>query len=1532
MSAPAPDQFDQTIPEGKHPLLAGRYRVVRRLGAGGMGEVHLVEDLKLDDRLFAVKLLPSFLAANKRAIAGLKREALHAMELSHPNVVTVRGFEEMDSGQPFLVMDHVDGQSIEEILVDRDRMDESEVVRVFGPIGEALDYAHRRGVIHRDVKPSNIMIRDDGTPLIMDFGIAREAKETSTLLTGRESNSGTLPYMSPEQLRGRKPAAAQDIYSLAATMWECLSGEPPFSRGDLRHQILEEIPDMPRELEGLEISELLMKGLSKDPADRPKSCKAFFQFEASAAAPRPKTARGASPQPSDGSPRSAADLVDLESRVRILGREAKRVLEEGEPLPQAYMAKFERAGHFLESAKENKLGRLWSDAAAILERACGLYEEIQSARAPYDAFRRLRADILEIDKGLNADRVGLDLHELPRSQAYKTNRAELDRRLEKEVGALDWSSACQTAKAIIEPVSTHRKWVRSLRTAREEVIRFIADVDRIDGDLGSLESESDHDSDPKIVAYRSNRVELKDRLETEMTSQAWLEARATASDLHTQAEAQRSRLRQISDIRQRTETLREEIKECDARIAEIDLRVDLSEVAKTREFRSGRAKLDEDLSRQIGEGEWMEAEATLSTLRDLIESHVAWSEGVLTVHRKVMKVRAQIAHLDEELISCETETALGGRSRFEEFRAKRISLDARVKAQTQAGDWMGVLSTTRSVRGLVDKHCAWIRKTSKARQEYLGLRPEIDVIVADTRGLIKEIGSGGERNPALSDGMTRQSDLMDQVDLHVTALAWEEARAGAIELRKIALTNRKRWSQALEAHRRTVGNARHVAALRRRRVGRSVAFVTTLAAIGAFAFWWFMPLPVRSIAAGGDITVAVLSDGSLGPKGCWGFNYFGERKIPRGIGTPENPVLSVEPGRHHTVALLADGSVACWGYNDHGQCEVPEGIGTPGNPVASVVPGRYHTVAMLKDGSVACWGQNVDGQCDVPEGIGVGENTVASVAAGDDHTIAVLADGSVACWGRNTARQCDVPVDIGTPRNPVANVIAGAEHSVAVLADGSVVCWGDNEHGQCDVPTKVGTAKNPVASVTAGDDHTVALLMDGSLAAWGRDNSGQCTIPVEIGTPDRPVASVIAGGAHTIAVLADGSVSSWGGNNEGQCDLSRLKFELADVARLAAKTNLDDRRAALTKIVLDRRFEAAKIEAARLDAGHERITANIGRISAGGVHTVTVVEDGTIACWGGNQDGQCDVPEGIGSSDNAVMKVAAGGSHSVAVSADGSVTCWGGNNDGQCDVPIQVGTAKNPVASAAAGYFHTVALLADGSVVCWGFNGSGQCDVPEGVGTSENPVDRVAVGTRHTVALLADGSVVCWGNNLIGQCDVPSGIGTPENPVSNVAAGSSHTVAVLLDGSIVCWGYNGPGQCDVPDGIGTPENPVATVSAGDNHTVAVLANGSVACWGGNNYGQCDVPPGIGTPENPVASVAAGGDHTIALLSDGSVVGWGSNPSGQCTPPEGLRVRISTVARGDETEPGSSADPGRSSETANAGFESKVNVASAGDGS
>ena len=109
------------------------------------------------------------------------------------------------------------------------------------------------------------------------------------------------------------------------------------------------------------------------------------------------------------------------------------------------------------------------------------------------------------------------------------------------------------------------------------------------------------------------------------------------------------------------------------------------------------------------------------------------------------------------------------------------------------------------------------------------------------------------------------------------------------------------------------------------------------------------------------------------------------------------------------VAVLADGSVACWGLNTDSQCDVPRGIGTPENPVASVAAGRYHTVAVLADGSVACWGDNYNGQCTVPSGIGTPENPITSVVAGGFHTVSLLVNSSLACWGSNNDGQCDVP-------------------------------------------------------------------------------------------------------------------------------------------------------------------------------------------------------------------------------------------------------------------------------------------------------------------------------------------------------------------------------------------------------------------------------------------------------------------------------------------------------------------------------------------
>ncbi len=309
---------------GEGTFLVGRYRVVRQLGAGGMGSVWLAEDTQLDNKQFAIKMLPTILVSNKRAYRQLKDEALVAMKLTHPNIVTLRAFEE-NNGNPFLVMDYIDGQTLDDYLADHDNrvemvgrgdptapdgsrgsplpaengragaprtpqggLPEAYVLRILKPIAAALDYAHSKGVVHRDVKPGNVMIAKDGTPYILDFGIAREIQETLTRVTGKLS-SGTLLYMSPEQLHGAVPRKEQDIYSFAAMAYECLKGEPPFVRGQIEHQIDNDKPEPlvsvvadPMVGRGDPTAPLaagVMSGLAKKPEDRPPTCAAVLEGE-----------------------------------------------------------------------------------------------------------------------------------------------------------------------------------------------------------------------------------------------------------------------------------------------------------------------------------------------------------------------------------------------------------------------------------------------------------------------------------------------------------------------------------------------------------------------------------------------------------------------------------------------------------------------------------------------------------------------------------------------------------------------------------------------------------------------------------------------------------------------------------------------------------------------------------------------------------------------------------------------------------------------------------------------------------------------------------------------------------------------------------------------------------------------------------------------------------------------------------------------------------------------------------------------------
>jgi len=206
--------------------VAGRYRLERRLGAGGMSTVFLAVDSVLE-RHVAVKLLAEHLADDVDFVARFRREALAAARLQHPNIVQV-----FDSGQDdeshrhFIVMEYVDGPSAADLLRDRPKLEVDEAVAIVRDACHGLDYAHRAGVVHRDVKPGNLLLADEtGATKLADFGIAKAAEQTRITQVG--SVLGTAAYLSPEQAKGEEAGPPSDIYSLGVCAYQFLAGRLP---------------------------------------------------------------------------------------------------------------------------------------------------------------------------------------------------------------------------------------------------------------------------------------------------------------------------------------------------------------------------------------------------------------------------------------------------------------------------------------------------------------------------------------------------------------------------------------------------------------------------------------------------------------------------------------------------------------------------------------------------------------------------------------------------------------------------------------------------------------------------------------------------------------------------------------------------------------------------------------------------------------------------------------------------------------------------------------------------------------------------------------------------------------------------------------------------------------------------------------------------------------------------------------------------------------------------------------------------------
>lgn len=260
-------------------IFAGRYRIVKQIGRGGMADVYLAKDLILDGEEVAVKVLRTNYQTDPIAVARFQREARAMADLDHPHIVRITDIGEED-GQQYLAMEYVAGLDLKRYIKEHHPLSNEEAVRIMGQILFAMRLAHTRGIVHRDLKPQNILLTPDGTAKVTDFGIAVAFAETS--LTQTNSMLGSVHYLSPEQARGSKATFQSDIYAMGIIFYEMLTGHIPYD-GDsavmiaLQHfqkplpSVIAENPSVPQALENV-----VIKATAKKLSDRYQSVSEMY--------------------------------------------------------------------------------------------------------------------------------------------------------------------------------------------------------------------------------------------------------------------------------------------------------------------------------------------------------------------------------------------------------------------------------------------------------------------------------------------------------------------------------------------------------------------------------------------------------------------------------------------------------------------------------------------------------------------------------------------------------------------------------------------------------------------------------------------------------------------------------------------------------------------------------------------------------------------------------------------------------------------------------------------------------------------------------------------------------------------------------------------------------------------------------------------------------------------------------------------------------------------------------------------------------
>ncbi|MFH1428525.1 MAG: protein kinase [Candidatus Margulisiibacteriota bacterium] len=241
---------------GTETVVLNRYKILKEIGRGGMGTVFEVTDTKLN-RIVALKKVKEELSIKSQYKEQFIKEARIAANLKHKNIVTIYDIQEDDKGMVYLVFEYIEGNNLSDVIAKQKKIPWQKTVSLSAQICDALDYAHKQGIVPRDIKPANIMVDSNNTVKVLDFGIARLAQDAIYTMTG--SVTGTPAYMAPEQHLNQECDLRVDIFGLGATMYEMVSGTPPFVGGDVYTQkehgvipsLAELVPELPKTLEDI---------------------------------------------------------------------------------------------------------------------------------------------------------------------------------------------------------------------------------------------------------------------------------------------------------------------------------------------------------------------------------------------------------------------------------------------------------------------------------------------------------------------------------------------------------------------------------------------------------------------------------------------------------------------------------------------------------------------------------------------------------------------------------------------------------------------------------------------------------------------------------------------------------------------------------------------------------------------------------------------------------------------------------------------------------------------------------------------------------------------------------------------------------------------------------------------------------------------------------------------------------------------------------------------------------------------------------